>query len=130
MELNITKFFRTAAPSDYSASRMELGDNAGPITWRAAVEAFEEYPLLDTDDKRAAFRAFAAGFGAWSTDEIAAWSDAELNALCVQFVAGDIREAGLDTDAPDWTEYEADAQRGHHSGRLFTARGEVFYTLG
>lgn len=43
MEINITTFFNNAAPMDYSASIAEIGDDAGPSTWRAANEA-EYFP--------------------------------------------------------------------------------------
>jgi hypothetical protein len=48
--------------------------------------------LLDTEDKRAAFRAFVLSSGGWTEDEIAGWSDAELNALLIQWIAGDVRD--------------------------------------
>jgi hypothetical protein len=92
MELNITRFFRDAAPMDYSASRAEIGNDAAKLTWRAAVDDSESFMLLDTDDKRDAFRAHVREFGAWSQEEIAAWSAVELNALLLQMIAGDMRE--------------------------------------
>jgi len=39
VELNITAFFNTIAPMDYSASVAEIGNDAGPATWRAAFSA-------------------------------------------------------------------------------------------
>lgn len=128
MELNITRFFNEAAPMDYSASCAEIGQDAGPATWAAACDDSADYPMLDTDEKREAFKAHVRGFGAWSDDEIAAWSDAELNALLIQFIAGDIREAGLDSNAPDWVAYEADENMAH---RLFKGLdNEIYYYIG
>lgn len=127
MELNITRFFLEAAPMDYSASVAEIGRDAARDTWQAALDDAAEWALLDTDEKRAAFRAHALGFGAWSADEIAAWTDTELNALCLQMVAGDIREAGLDTLEPDWAAYDASA----NAGRIgYGLDGEVYYYIG
>ena len=107
MEINITRFYNEAAPMDYSASRAEIGQDAGPSTWRAACEDAPDYNMLDTDDKRDAFRRFVKGFGAWSQEEITAWSDIELNALFIQFVSGDMRNNETDriwdnTDGQVW----------------------------
>lgn len=95
-EINVTRFYREAAPMDYSASRAEIGQDAGPTTWRAAIDDAPDYNMLDTDDKRDAFRAHVKGFGAWTDEEIAAWSTTELNALFIQFVAGDMRNGNTD----------------------------------
>lgn len=134
MEIDITDFFNECAPMDYSASVAEIGRDAGRVTWTAAVEDAPDWPLLDTEEKRQAFRDHAAGFGAWSEEEIAAWSDDELTALFIQMVAGDIREAGLDTAAPDWEQYEKDCEGGQASGRLYggpmSTDGRIYYYLG
>jgi hypothetical protein len=131
MELNITEFFNTARPAYYSASAAELGDDAGRITWANATDAAETWAdWLDTEDKREEFRAHVRGFGGWSEEEIAAWSDVELTALLIQMVSGDIRESGLQ-DGTSWEEYEADAQAGRVSGSMFRGNdGEVFYYVG
>ena len=132
MDLDITKFFQTAAPSDYSASVAEIGARAGLDTWNAACDDAPDYPLLDTDDKRDAFRDYVRMFGAWSPKEIKAWTDAELTALLMQFIAGDIREAGLTPQSTpeDWARYEKDAESGRVSGRLYYSNGSVYYSLG
>lgn len=92
MEINITQFYNGANPTTYSASCAELGDNAGRITWDAAMGA--DFLLLDSPEKLDAMRAWARSSGGWDDAEIAAWDDAELNALFIQLVAGDIREKG------------------------------------
>lgn len=130
-ELDITEFFKNACPKDYSASAHELGDNAGAITWQHAIEDSEDYLLLDSEEKREAFREFIKGAGAWSDEEIAAWTDTELNALCIQWVAGDIREAGIDTNNTDWQEYEAGCQEGIYSSSLFQGTdGRIYFDIG
>lgn len=91
MEIDITRFLAEAAPMDYSASVAEIGQNAGRDTWNAAIEDSPDFMMLDDDEKRDAFRAYVRGFGAWSDEEIAAWSDVELNALFIQIISGDIR---------------------------------------
>lgn len=130
MELGITAFFNAAAPMDYSASVAEIGANAGPDTWRAACDDSADYPILGTEDKREAFRAFVRSSGGWSDDEIAAWSDAELNALCLQWIAGDMRECDISPDwtAEEWAEYDADENLCH---RIFKGSdGAVYFYIG
>ena len=136
MELNITAFFNACAPMDFSASVAEIGQSAGADTWRAACEESTDHMLLDTDEKREAFRAFVRDAGAWSDDEIAAWSDVELNALCIQWVSGDMREpVGFDlgpqtTDA-EWQEYERQCEAGQCSGRIYRGDdGRVYFYIG
>lgn len=111
MEINITRFYNEAAPMDYSASVAEIGRNAGNDTWQAAVEDSPDYNMLDTDDKRDAFRQHVRSFGAWSDEEIAAWTDIELNALFIQLVSGDMRN--------------------NEANRLFIGDDmQVYYTIG
>lgn len=132
MELNITEFFNHARPSYYSASRMELGDDAGRITWANAVDAAGQWPdWLNTEDDREEFRAYVRTFGAWDDGEIAAWSDEELTALLIQMIAGDIRESGLQ-EGTSWEEYEADAEAGRVSSNLYRVEGTggIFYHIG
>lgn len=135
MELDITDFFTRAAPMDYSASRAEIGQDAGPQTWRAACDDSEDFPLLQTDEQRETFRQYVKGFGAWDEAEIASWSDTELNALCMQMIAGDMREGEISPESSedDWREYQARAERGNISGRI--SRGaddasKVYYYVG
>lgn len=130
MELNITYFFNEASPRDYSASVAEIGHGAGKATWNHALADSLEFDLLDTDEKREAFRQHVAEFGAWSDEEIAAWSNTELNAVCIQMVSGDIREGGLDVML-DWAQYEADSEAGRVSGRIFRGTDdEIYYDIG
>jgi hypothetical protein len=130
MEINITSFFNNARHADYSASVAEIGDNAGTITWRNALEDSPKWNLLDTEEKRDAFREYVKGFGAWSDDEIAGWSNVELNALFVQFVAGDVRE-GFERDADNlWENYYTLCEEGRVSGNLFRDdNGQIYYYL-
>lgn len=112
---------------DYSASRAELGDNAGQITWNNAKQA---PACLKTPEEIEAFRDWVADFGAWSSEEIAAWNATECNALFVQFVAGDIREAGADSlDELDEEELLEGQEQGRFHSYLFNNNGEWFYEL-
>lgn len=131
MEINITRFVLSECLRDYSASVAELGNGAGADTWRAACDNAPDYSdWLDTDDKRESLRDFVRGYGAWSDNEINAWSNDELTALLIQFISGDIRESGLDAGI-DWHEYYEQAEHGTVSGNLFRADdGQIYYTIG
>lgn len=137
-ELDITDFFRDACAADYSASAMELGQDAGKITWQAACDDSSDWQLLRTDEERAQFRRYVKGFGAWDEEEIAAWSDTELNALCIQFVSGDIRELEAlcanddpdDDERIDFAKAEELAERGTISGRIGPGTdGRIYYSI-
>lgn len=122
-------------PFDLSNNRATLGDNAGPLTWGASLEAARSIvpPILDTDEKREAFRDFVRSAGAWDDEEIAAWDNVELNALCLQWIAGDIREAFGDVEPSewDWEEYQKDSEAGRIAGRLFRADdGKIYFHIG
>lgn len=61
-------------------------------------------------------RDYLQGFGAWSPEEVAAWSDAELNALITQDIAAAIREMEhFDSDEA----YLKAAEQGRVSGCLY-----------
>jgi len=47
MQINITSLVDMYAP-DFFASRMDLGDNAGQVTWQASKEQAVETPILKT----------------------------------------------------------------------------------
>ena len=73
--------------------------------------------------------------GGWNAEEIAAWSDVELNALFNQLVSGEVRQIEdlcSDEDGEiDWKEYERLANKGTLSGSLY--RGDdkqIYYYLG
>jgi len=124
-ELNVTHMVESA--DDYppmSASVAELGNDAAAITWRNAKAYAASRPLLTNDADRDDARQWLKGFGAWEPAEIAAWSDNELNALIVQFVAGDIRELEAFDSFED---YQKAAEAGTAGGRLYKADDGQFY---
>jgi len=134
MEINITEFFNDADAFEFSASRAERGDNAGPETWRNAVEEGTNKPLLTTRKQIKALRDYVKDFGAWSDEEIAAWSDTECNALFIQLVSGDMREAESlcmdDKGEMDWAKYEELAEKGTINGNMYPGDdGKVYYSL-
>jgi hypothetical protein len=127
MEINITCVFNTINPASYSASRMELGDDAGAITWANAMDAAPR--ILKSADQLQAFRDHMREFGAWDDVEIAAWTAHECNALFLQLISGDIRESmHLDKKPVDWQAYEADENAVHH---IFKGSdNKIYYYLG
>jgi hypothetical protein len=138
MDIDITSLFNDADPFEFSASRAERGANAGAETWRNAKEEAAGKPLLTTPDELDAMCAWAKETGAWEEDEIAQWSDVDVNALFIQLVAGDMREADLGPDmtAEDWRRYAKRSERGEVAGRIYGGpllaagnEGKIFYSL-
>lgn len=88
-----------------SHSQAEGGPTAGPDTWNAAKLQANETALLDTPEKLVAFREWVAEFGAWTEEEIDNWTPQECNALFLQWIAGDVRQApGKHSDRFTFTE--------------------------
>ena len=131
MEIAITRFFNEADPFEFSASRAERGQNAGPETWANAKVEGAASPLLTTPAQLNALRSYVKEFGAWSEEEIAAWGATECNALFIQLIAGDMREAsaeGVTVEEFDWTAYEEMCEsRGGNFYR--NDDGRVYYSL-
>jgi hypothetical protein len=142
MEIDITDFVRNEDPFNFSASRMELGDNAGRITWKNAKRLAADSPLLRTPEDCDAFREWARGFGAWDDKERATWSADDCNALLIQFISGDLRE--LESRAPsddndegtDWQEAQRLSEAGTINGRIFKGDieghpgfGRIFFSM-
>jgi hypothetical protein len=127
MEIDITSFVTGCDAYDYSGSAAERGEHAGRDTWNNAKEQGAASPLLTTDEQLDALRSYVKGFGAWSEDEIAAWSPVECNAIFIQLISGDMREADMDCidlDDFDWEDYE---QRDNLSHNLFRGEGGKYY---
>lgn len=139
MDIDITEFVMGEDPSEYSASAMELGDNAGPITWNNARREAARKPLLTTPAHFKALRAWAKSTGAWDAKERAAWSKEDCNALFIQIISGDMREADMAggfMDEFDWEEYHERAKEGQIAGNIFLCDipdtpyyGRIFYSL-
>lgn len=130
MEIDITSLLDMDAwPLSHSIA--EGGPNAGRDTWKASMQQADETSLLDTEEKVQAFRDWCKDFGAWDDAERAAWTARDANALFLQMVAGDTREAGVDTLADiDWKEYEEMSEAGQWSGNMFQADdGKIYFNL-
>lgn len=135
MQINITDFFNACTPCEFSASAFELGEHAGEITWKAALKEAANTRLLKTEEELEAFRKFVLSFGGWTKEEVAAWTELELNALCIQWIAGDMREPAdfqLDPDSTDdmWEDYIEQSQYSLCSGRLSrSADGQIYWEI-
>ena len=132
-EIDVSPLFAAHgfAPWDCCNPVASLGPNAGKLTWQASQRAASS--LILTEGQKESFRDWVRSAGAWSDEEIASWSDAELTALCVQWVAGDIREGFGDdlTDDPaewDWVEYLHMADNGSVSSTLYLRDGKLFWS--
>ena len=118
-------------PWDCSNSVANLGQNAGKLAWRAS-QRFAPALVLSEGQKEA-FRDFVRSSGGWTRDETAAFTDAELTALCVQWIAGDIREGfgdGVSNDPADWDweDYNQRGERGSVSSTLYLYGGKLFWS--
>jgi len=121
--VDVTRLVNEIDPFDLSASIAERGKNAGRDTWNNAKAAAEDAPVLAAHERDSA-RDYIANFGAWDEEEIAGWSDTELDAFVLQYAAGDLRE--LQSCCPgdglgdvDWQEAERQAEAGRVSGTLY-----------
>lgn len=134
MEIDVTRLVTENDMFEFSASAAERGANAGKETWANAEEQATANPIL-TEDQLPEFRDYAKDFGTWEREEIDAWTHAECDALFIQMVAGDIREAqslvpGYGAGDIDWEAYEKLSEAGTTSGRIFEANGGVYYYVG
>lgn len=130
MDLDITQLFLEIEPRYYSASEYEM-HRTGQITWDNAIQATARWPLLaDAEgmpdpDKVGAAREFIRGTGGWSRAEVDAMTVQVLTALVIQFIAGDMREAGFDKVASHrrtwdsvWSTYHKRVEDGELSGSM------------
>jgi hypothetical protein len=94
MELNITAFVLANADNmeRFSDSIANSGlQNIGQVTWRNAMAAMQDESSWLCSELSELVDHFAE-YGAWEREELEAMSGQELNALLVQFVAGDYQE--------------------------------------
>lgn len=135
MQIKITHLFAEDSafvPFDLSNNQATLGADAARLTWNASKECAAAIapPLLDTDEKRSAFKEFVNQSGFSEADEMDTWPDNELQALCLQWIAGDVREAFGDSPVSewDWADYQERSERGQVSSTLFRDNaGEIYF---
>jgi len=125
MELDVTHMVDDSdSMPNLSGSRAELGQDAGKITWNNSVEYGRNKPLLTTDAMRDEARSYFQGFGAWTAEQIAAWSEEELQGVMCQDVAAAVREMEhYDTHEA----FEQACEEGHCSGSLYLGTNGHWY---
>lgn len=129
MELDVTHMVEESDNMvALSGSRMEWGQDAGRITWNNSVAYGKDNPLLHDAEMMDAARAHFRSYGAWSSEEIAAWSEEELQGIMCQDVAAAIREMDV---AEDYEDYERLVEAGALSGRLYRSQeGRWYFYVG
>ncbi|RWP84717.1 MAG: hypothetical protein EOR11_19855 [Mesorhizobium sp.] len=132
--IDVTRLVNDVDPFELSRSIAEAGKDAGSTSWRNATTEATERPLLAEGD-REDVREYFKGFGAWDDEEIAAWSDSELDALVLQYAAGGLREVqslcpGDGLADVDWQEAEALAERGTVGGNLYPQGDSLMIYIG
>lgn len=131
LEIDVS-FLLTEDAGQFSASRMELGEDAGRITWDNAYEAADLINLTPEEILEA--KDYIRTWGAWEDEEIDGWSDDETKALIIQFAAGDYREVedccwDDDENEINWEQYQQDAGSGRISGNLYYADGKLYLSF-
>jgi hypothetical protein len=97
--VNATAMFSHREPWDCANSVANLGERAGELTWACAMGVARnarDWLVTPLPDALSEIADWAQDTGAWSADEIEAWSDEERLALLVQNVASDLRALGSD----------------------------------
>lgn len=133
--------------SDYSCSRAERGAYAGPGSWAAAnndamsllpaslAEKNIHQKTVTEEEFDAHIIEWLKPWGGWDDEEIEAMGVQGRRALLLQFIAGDIREAGLGDDRPEditddqWAEYEQRAQNGQVQGSIWRDGSDIWFSL-
>ena len=129
MEIDVTRYVEGVDCSLFASSVWESGlQNIGAITWQNALRHVDCEGFLAPEEV-AEVRDWLLDLGAWDSDEVAAMSDLEVNALLLQFVAGDVREMEAFGETPE--EYEQALIDGTVSGRLYRSDdGSWFFYVG
>lgn len=107
---NVSKMFREIEPAYVSGSQCELGQSAGPITWRnalaiadkaapdATVYGNDTWLVSDAYDACDLIKSWAHETGAWTDADTDPWGKRECLALFAQIIASELREIyGQDT---------------------------------
>lgn len=134
--------------SDYSCSTAERGAYAGAGSYAAAVrDAMALLPAsnavlnihfstVSESDFDAQIIEWLKPWGAWDDAEIQAMGVEGRRGLLLQFITGDLREAGLDNDRPEdindetWADYQSRAESGQcHSSIWRDDSGAFWFSL-
>ncbi len=132
MEIDITHLF-DADVSEFSASVMERGQNAGPETWANAKAEGADHPLLTSPEALDKARDYFREFGAWDDEERAAWDADEVNALLIQYISGNIREIEAlcmrANGTINWRKVERLSSEGTIAGDIYPHNGRIYFTM-
>jgi hypothetical protein len=133
--------------SDYSCSQAERGAYAGPGSWAAAnndamallpaslAEKNLQQKTVTEEEFDAHIVEWLKPWGGWDDEEIDAMGVQGRRALLLQFISGDIREAGLGDDRPEdisdeqWADYEQRAADGQVQGSIWRDGADVWFSL-
>ncbi len=120
LEVDVTRLITTLEPAMISGSIAELGHGAARFTWDNAKEGARRLLRRDQLDK--------------ARDHAQAMSAIEIEALTLQYAAGDLRELqslapGDGVGAIDWDEAEKLAEQGTCAGNLFPHNGRLYISL-
>jgi hypothetical protein len=131
--------------SDYSCSTAERGSYAGAGSYAAAVrDAMSLLPasnaVLNIHVSTVTESEFDAHivewlkpWGGWTDEEIQDMGLEGRRALLLQFISGDLREAGLDEDRPEeistetWDAYQTMAEAGQCQGSIWRDESGVYW---
>ena len=133
MEININKYFENElCPSDFSASVVEMGQDAGVLTWSYPNEEAQDTILLTTFEQFAEFIDHVESMGMDFSEDEKPMTGIELNALFIQLISGNIRESeGLSEYPINWDLYEEEANYGQISSNIFKGTdSNIYYYLG
>lgn len=128
IEFDVTRLVESEDCGLLSGSQAELGCNAGTITWQNCLSMAADGDMQPiTEDNAEEIRDYFDDYGAWDREEIDSWTITELNALCIQEAASNIREFEDHCEA-DWQQYQSSAESGRISGQLYhdAETGKVF----
>jgi hypothetical protein len=95
--------------------------------WKRAKRKATQFKFIDSVDKIGAMLEYMKDSGGWDAEERRAMSLHDFNALFLQMVASELRDANAETlDSIDWGAYEANDNRGN----LFKSCEEYFIYIG
>ncbi len=129
MEIKITRFVKLNAHRmhDFSNSIARSGrEDIGSVTWRNACAAMADPSDWFTNDLDA-LQSWFADFGAWDREELEAMPGQELNALLLQFLAGDYQSRA---EASERGRAELKRWEENEGGRLYRHKGQWYFSIG
>jgi len=122
MELDITHMINDSdSMSQLSGSIHELGNGAARYTWNNSLDYAKNEPLLKDKKQIENARKY---FKSCGIDDLDHSPDREIQALTVQWIAGDIREFNR---YDSYEEYQQASENGEVSGSIFQGIDQKWY---